>query len=55
MGRKLNSGLSIGVHGQISFENIELLNKLNENKIYQFKNKIYPHKLPMNGQLSNSI
>lgn len=30
MGRKLNSGLSIGVHGQLSFENLELLNKLNE-------------------------
>ena len=54
MGRKINSGLSMGVHGQLSFENFELLNKLNENKIYQFKNKIYPHKLPMTGQLPNS-
>jgi hypothetical protein len=30
MGRKINSGLSSGVHGQLSFENFELLNKLNE-------------------------
>lgn len=32
MGRKINSGLSIGVHGQLSFENFELMNKLNEQK-----------------------
>lgn len=30
MGRKINSGLSIGVHGQLSFENFELINKLND-------------------------
>ncbi len=54
MGRKLNSGLCSGVKGQLSFENFELLNKLNDQKTYQFKNKIYPHKLPMTGQLPNS-
>ena len=32
MGRKINSGLSIGVHGQLSFENFELVNKLNGQK-----------------------
>ncbi len=30
MGRKINSGLSSGVHGQLSFENFELLKKLNK-------------------------
>ncbi len=63
MGRKINSGLSIGVHGQLSFENLELVNKLNEHRayhnnviddvnIFQFKN--HPHKLPMTGQIPNS-
>ena len=63
MGRKINSGLSIGVHGQLSFENFELVNKLNEHRayhnnviddvnIFQFKN--HPHKLPMTGQIPNS-
>ena len=52
MGRKINSGLSSGVHGQLSFENFELLNKLNDLNTYQFKN--YPHKLPMTGQPPNS-
>jgi hypothetical protein len=54
MGRKINSGLSSGVYGQLSFVNFELINKLNEIKNYQLKNKIYPHKLPMTGQLPNS-
>ena len=54
MGRKINSGLSSGVHGQLSFENFELLNKLNDLNTYQFKNNINPHKLPMTGQLPNS-
>ena len=47
MGRKINSGLSSGVHGQLSLENFELLNKLNNLNIYQFKNNVYPHKLPI--------
>lgn len=55
MGRKVNSGLCSGVRGQISFENYELINKLDEQKIFQFKNKISPHKLPMTGQIPNSI
>ena len=63
MGRKINSGLSSGVHGQISFENFELLNKLNEQRDFQkivlnvekwYKFKNYPHKLPMTGQIPNS-
>ena len=30
MGRKINSSLSIGIHGQLSLENFELVNKLKE-------------------------
>ena len=47
MGRKINSCLSSGVHGQLSLENFELLNKLNNLNTYQFKNNIYPHRLPI--------
>ena len=54
MGRKINSGLSIGVHGQLSFENYELKNKLNEQKNSVFYSMITPHNLPMNGQVPNS-
>lgn len=54
MGRKLNSGLSIGVHGQLRFENFELLNKLNKQKQIIYKFKITPHRLPMTGQIPNS-
>ncbi len=54
MGRTVNSGLSIGANGQLSIDNYELYGKLINQKKYLFKNKIYPHKLPITGQLPNS-
>lgn len=57
MGRKNKSGLSSGVYGQLSLENFTLKSILNQQKAssgYLLKNNIYPHKLPMTGQLSNS-
>ena len=55
MGRKVNSGLCSGVKGRISFENYELLDKLNSQKHYFMKNNIYPHRLPIKYMPNSNI
>lgn len=55
MGRKYNSGLCIGANGQISIDNYDLLDKLNNQKSYFMKNNIYPHRLPIKDKPNSKI
>ena len=55
MGRTINSGLSLGAYGQISLDNYALKTKLENQKIYQFKNNIHPHNLPIKSVPNSKI